>query len=206
MGLDLVSVYDENRLLRLYASVLSYGYLGDVAYHSDQYRWMGPKRYDYSGFKKLVANKGYEGEIAMFSEIDSASECSKCYENCQNCLRKRPDQAHMNKIETQWKTLQGKFFMISGANISCACTRSPNGIAPYSHLGDGNLHLVLVRHTSLFNNLRLLLRLSSQHQGFENLSFVETYRAKEFCFRAIDFQSRWNCDGEVQHQTDIRAK
>lgn len=49
LGLDLVSVYDERGLLRLYASVLSYGYLGDVAYHSDQYRWMGPRRYDFSG-------------------------------------------------------------------------------------------------------------------------------------------------------------
>lgn len=49
LGLDLVSVYDENNLLRLYASVLSYGYLGDVAYHSDKYRWMGPNRYNYSG-------------------------------------------------------------------------------------------------------------------------------------------------------------
>lgn len=49
IGLDLVSVYDENRLLRLYASVLSYGYLGDVAHHSDRHRWMGPRRYDYSG-------------------------------------------------------------------------------------------------------------------------------------------------------------
>lgn len=51
LGLDLVSVYDEQGLLRLYASVLSYGYLGDVAYHSDQYRWMGPRRYDFSGKK-----------------------------------------------------------------------------------------------------------------------------------------------------------
>lgn len=206
LGLDLVSVYDESRLLRLYASVLSYGYLGDVAYHSDQYRWMGPKRYEYSGFKKLIANKGYQGEIAMYSESTDSDKYEKCYEKCQQCLTKTNSDIEMNKVENSWKTLQGKFFMVSGANISCACIRSPNGIAPYSHLGDGNLHLILVRHTSLLNNLRLLLRLSSQDQTFEDLSFVETYRAKEFCFRAIDFQSRWNCDGEVQHQTDIRAK
>lgn len=49
MGLDLVSIYNDNRFLRLYASVSSYGYLGDVIYHSDRHRWMGPKRYDYSG-------------------------------------------------------------------------------------------------------------------------------------------------------------
>lgn len=49
LGLDLVSVYDNEQLLQLYASVLSYGYLGDVAHHSDRHRWLGPKRYDYSG-------------------------------------------------------------------------------------------------------------------------------------------------------------
>lgn len=48
-GLDLVSVYNENTLLKLYASVLSYGYLGDVALESEKYRWMGPKRYDFTG-------------------------------------------------------------------------------------------------------------------------------------------------------------
>lgn len=36
LGLDLVSVYDESRLLHLYASTLSYGFLGDVAHHSDR--------------------------------------------------------------------------------------------------------------------------------------------------------------------------
>lgn len=49
LGLDLVSVYNENKLLRLYASIISYGYLGDVLNESEKYRWMGPKRYEYSG-------------------------------------------------------------------------------------------------------------------------------------------------------------
>lgn len=102
--------------------------------------------------------------------------------------------------------MEGNFFMISGANITCSCKRSPNGIAPYTHMGDGNVHLVLVRHTSVFNNLRLLMRLSSKNSSVDDLPFVETYSAKEFCFRAIDIPSRWNCDGEVQQQTNIRAK
>lgn len=92
------------------------------------------------------------------------------------------------------------------ANISCACSHSPNGIAPYSHLGDGNMHLVLVRHGSFFNNLRLLLNLSNKKKHIEELPFVETYSAKEFCFRSLGSTSRWNCDGEIQHQSNIRAK
>lgn len=48
-GLDISSVHSNRTLLRLYASVLSYGYLGDVIRDSEKFRWMGPQRYDYSG-------------------------------------------------------------------------------------------------------------------------------------------------------------
>lgn len=53
-GLDLVSVYNEQRLLKLYGSVISYGYLGDVVFESEKYRWMGPKRYDFTGKSVLL--------------------------------------------------------------------------------------------------------------------------------------------------------
>lgn len=54
-GLDLSSVSNQNGLLKFYASVMSYGFLGDVAIESEKFRWMGPKRYDYSGkFKPLT--------------------------------------------------------------------------------------------------------------------------------------------------------
>ncbi|CAG9759791.1 unnamed protein product [Ceutorhynchus assimilis] len=203
LGLDLVSVYDEHNLLRLYASVLSYGYLGDVAYQSDQYRWMGPKRYDYSGFKKLMLNKGYQGEIAIYTEKKEV-EADDCRSNCQICDTAKGDN---KKVVCKWETIKGKFFMVSGANITCACSRSPQGIAPNCHLGDGKVNLVLVRHTSVINNLRLLLRLSSQDASVDNLPFVETFSAREFCFRAENgISSKWNCDGEIQHQTNIRAK
>lgn len=48
-GLDLASVSNSNGLVKFYASVMSYGFLGDVAIDSEKFRWMGPKRYDYSG-------------------------------------------------------------------------------------------------------------------------------------------------------------
>lgn len=174
-----------------------------------------------SGFRKLMKNRGYKGQVTMLSTRISTI---KCFENCDECLKKcdkssSPDEngsslpnesavSTTKAAEDQtWKTVEGKFFMISGANISCACDRSPSGIAPYGHLGDGNLHLVLVRHTSLFNNLRLLQRLTKLNYSVDDLSFVEIHRAKEFAFRAAeDKQSRWNCDGEVQGQTDIHAK
>lgn len=61
------------------------------------------------------------------------------------------------------KTINGKFFMVNGANISCACPRSPNGFSKYCHLCDGYIDLILVRHTTFLNNLRLLLAMSSRN-------------------------------------------
>lgn len=150
-----------------------------------------------------MRNKGYQGEIAIYSESEGIEEIT-CREKCERCeLNKKTE---CDKLGCKWQTLSGKFFMVSGANISCACSRSPKGIAPYSHLGDGMVHLVLVKHTTILNNLRLLLRLSSADSTVEDLPFVETVSAREFCFRAVGGNSRWNCDGEVQHQTNIRAK
>lgn len=63
-----------------------------------------------------------------------------------------------------WLTVRGKFFMVNGANVSCACTRSPQGFSPHCHIGDGCVDVILVRHTSLFNNIRMLLRLSSKQK------------------------------------------
>lgn len=260
-GLDVCSVSNSGSLLRFCASVLSYGYLGDVAAESEQYRWMGTRRYEYSGIKAFLSNRGYDAELQLLEEPMEPPETpltpqspvslgfdgtpSVCYANCQRCsiastlqeqrstlyapeddienlrtlqekeeqqigqdkeeqqqpqpqlqpvtkahqephllqmsasetalLRPRPSRPDTLRLQSggsgsygygsslslrsgeQWKIIRGKFFMICGANITCACARSPNGISRYSHLGDGSLDLILVRKTSLLNNLRFLL-------------------------------------------------
>lgn len=162
-GLDLSSVHSNSLLHRLYASVLSYGYLGDVIRDSENFRWMGPQRYDYSGFKKIIANKGYDGEIELLSDPCHPAASTRCMKNCSRCQR----HIHKNipdKDITKWLTVRGKFFMVNGANLSCACSRSPQGFSPHCHIGDGCVDVILVRHTSLINNIRMLLRLSSKNK------------------------------------------
>nr|XP_014092462.1 ceramide kinase [Bactrocera oleae]XP_036229324.1 ceramide kinase [Bactrocera oleae]XP_036229325.1 ceramide kinase [Bactrocera oleae]XP_036229326.1 ceramide kinase [Bactrocera oleae]XP_036229327.1 ceramide kinase [Bactrocera oleae]XP_036229328.1 ceramide kinase [Bactrocera oleae]XP_036229329.1 ceramide kinase [Bactrocera oleae] len=356
-GLDICSVRNREGVIRFCASVLSYGYLGDVAARSERYRWLGTKRYEFAGVKTFLTNNGYEAELRVFqpigdkklnaiaaaheegarSENVSTTDDTICYTNCTRCdaasiaqaalatkcalmqegvlasataptrvegdelptssnaslkscddsndgqsnttnylevggtaakLRGGnmcdasssnetmdfDDKKHINltdcdnnsemvcdaadgecapeiksKVESEWKTINGKFFMISGANITCACTRSPNGVARYSHLGDGYLDLILVRKTSLLNNVRLLINLMGRSGDIRNLPFVETYRTKKFCFRSpnanlaqdysisgscqpiaetVDYDddnglSRWNCDGEVVNDQEL---
>lgn len=184
------------RLLKLYASVLSYGFLGDVTMDSENYRWMGPKRYDYSGVKKFLRNRGYSGDITIQLEKEihdnvrvernNPHDRVRCLENCQRCQIASTKSNNPIDCDTEEVTVKGKFLMVNGANISCACSRSPQGFNPYSHLGDGYVDLILVRHTSFFNNIRLLLAMSSKTKKISDLPFVEIYRTKKFSFNGPD--------------------
>lgn len=77
--------------------------------------------------------------------------------NTKNNTTENTDDGHYVK------TINGKFFMVNGANISCACPRSPNGFSKYCHLCDGYIDLILVRHTTFMNNLRFLLAMSGRN-------------------------------------------
>lgn len=72
----------------------------------------------------------------------------------------------------RWRILRGRFFMVNGANLSCACARSPNGFSRFSHVGDGRVDLVLVRHTWMVRNLRLLLKLASRRGRIVSVYWV----------------------------------
>lgn len=194
----------------MYASVMSYGFLGDVSKEAEHYRSLGPKRYDYVGVKKFFKNAGYEAEIRILLDKEEededkedrkcnnknnnnsnglAVEGGKCLENCERCAMaisaederdsrgireelKELDNSSQSSSSDEivaenggrWKVIRGKFFMVCGANISCACDRSPQGMSPNCHLGDGCLDLILVNHSSFLNNLRLASRLSANGQ------------------------------------------
>lgn len=203
------------QLLKLYASVLSYGFLGDVTLESENYRWMGPKRYDYSGAKKFFRNRGYSGDITIHVENDVIDDVRidrnnphdgvRCLENCQRCLEASTKSANPIDCDTQEVTVSGKFLMVNGANISCACSRSPQGFNPYCHLGDGYLDLILVRHTSFFNNIRLLLAMSSKSKKISDLPFVEIYRTKKFTFKGrvvTAYQGHGHDNGAIDDELD----
>ncbi|VTJ92374.1 Hypothetical predicted protein, partial [Marmota monax] len=66
------------------------------------------------------------------------------------------------KVE-EWHVICGKFLAINATNMSCACPRSPRGLSPAAHLGDGTFDLILIRKCSRFNFLRFLLRHTNQY-------------------------------------------
>ena len=53
--MDICSVWQTDMFLKYSVSMMGYGYFGDLLKESEKFRWMGPKRYDYAGFKKFFS-------------------------------------------------------------------------------------------------------------------------------------------------------
>lgn len=206
--------------------MVAYGYLGDIAYENDAYRFLGPRRYEYVGFKKIMKNRGYNAEVLIQQEPTTRQDCdTKCYENCNVCST--PEAAAVpSEAQEQFKRITGNFFMVNSANISCACDRSPSGFSPTCHLGDGYMHLILVRHGSIWQNIKLLLKMGGGKGEISEFPFVELYRTKKVYFKATEgtslnsladstqpisvgpnkHASVWNCDGEVVQESEVMVR
>lgn len=63
----------ETQLIRYATTLLGYGFFGDVLVDSETNRWMGPKRYDWAGFKKILGHRLYNGEIKLFVSNEDGS-------------------------------------------------------------------------------------------------------------------------------------
>lgn len=163
----------------------------------------------------------------ILEEPPNRTDCDiKCYENCSVCSKPDDGPSTLTEGQEHFKRITGKFLMINCANISCACDRSPSGFSPTCHLGDGYIHLILVRHGSILNNVKLLLRMASGKKEISELPFVEVHRTKKIYVKAINgtsmgsitdstqplplgpnkYSSVWNCDGEVVQDTDVMVR
>jgi hypothetical protein len=55
------------------ATMLAYGFFGDIIHQSDKWRCLGPLRYDLAGFCQFIRNRSYHSEVTMtLSPHDSA--------------------------------------------------------------------------------------------------------------------------------------
>ncbi|XP_025071559.1 ceramide kinase isoform X3 [Alligator sinensis] len=189
--LDVSSIHHNNTFLKYSVSLLGYGFYGDILKDSEKKRWMGPMRYDFSGFKTFLSHQYYEGTVSFQpakGTVGSPRDKESCRTGCHICRQtKQLEEQQKNygfehkEVEDEWKVIKGKFLAINAVNMSCACPRSPKGLSPAAHLADGSADLILVRKCSRFNFLRYLVRHTNQDDQFD-FPFVDVYRVKRFQF------------------------
>ncbi|XP_062931769.1 ceramide kinase isoform X2 [Cynocephalus volans] len=248
LPMDVSSVHHNSTLLRYSVSLLGYGFYGDIIKDSEKKRWMGLVRYDFSGLKTFLSHHCYEGTVSFLPAqhtVGSPRDRKPCRAGCFVCRQSKQQLEEEQKkalygLENteeveEWQVICGKFLAINAANMSCACRRSPMGLSPAAHLGDGSCDLILIRKCSRFNFLRFLVRHTNQCDQFD-FTFVEVYRVKKFQFTSkrvedddSDLQeegkkrfgqicsdhrsccctvssSCWNCDGELLHSSAIEVR
>ncbi|XP_059153792.1 ceramide kinase-like [Physella acuta] len=209
IGMDVTALYKKEEFVKYTVTMSGYGYYGDLLKESETLRWMGPKRYTWSGFKTFLANKAYEGEVSFLlaSEEDShPRDHTVCYAGCEKCRKAgmRSELTSSSQIELDlgaaseglsahrranfmlkdgWHHVKGRFSAINLVTISCRCSLSPQGMSPSSHLGDGCMDLILIQDCSRLDYLRHLARIPDSRSDQFDFDFIQVYRVKEFCFQ-----------------------
>ncbi|KAM4523927.1 ceramide kinase [Fundulus diaphanus] len=194
--MDVCSVHHNNVFLKYSVSLLGYGFYGDVLTESERNRWLGPARYDLSGFKTFLSHNHYEGTVSFLPAEDNVGhprDKLQCRSGCRICQHKHSSKEEHNEVSEEeekpaegsdidWSVIHGKFIAINSANMSCACPRSPKGLSPSAHLADGTTDLILVRKCSRLDFFKHLLRHTNKDDQFDHW-FVEVHRVRKFRFQ-----------------------
>ncbi|XP_052111263.1 ceramide kinase [Arachis duranensis] len=220
--------------MRYTASFAGYGFYGDVITESENYRWMGPKRYDYAGTMVFLKHRSYEAEIAYLdvgsdepnltskrrhednmSELNTRkSERRVCCVDCKICNENSDPTStgissltpHLYSEGGKWKKSKGRFLSVGAALISCRNDKAPDGLVVDAHLSDGFLHLILIRECPHASYLRHLIQLTKSGGSPLNFQFVEHHKTPTFTFTSMGKESVWNLDGEIFEAHQLSAQ
>lgn len=166
------------------STTLSCGYLADIIEQSNQWRRLGPARYNLSGMIQFIRNKSSHFHLQIHQKNNSTNEILEnlCGKSCSS-----------SAIE-----VEGDYELINCLNVSCRCVKSRYGMSPFVKCDDGLFDLVLVKHSTRTNFLRFLLTVANDSTNLDQLSNVQRYRTN--LVRIIPSNSNevhWSCDGEL---------
>lgn len=191
INIDISAVHEaegSGSLIRYATSCLGYGFLADVLVESEKNRWMGPKRYDWAGLKRLMSLKAYHGELRLhISTMDgSPRDSHPCLSDCALCAKSAQRAKYLvEDADGSVLTIRGKFLSVNAATMACRCHKSKKGLSPAAHLGNGCSDVVVVSSPcSRLDYVRFLMRTGlNMSQSAFDLPFVDVYRVREFEYR-----------------------
>ncbi|XP_075552025.1 ceramide kinase [Dermacentor variabilis] len=231
IGVDVASIHSGERLVRYSSGFLSYGFFGDNIKASEKFRWMGPLRYNWTGWQTFLKHHVYEGELKLLVQPETTDAnydpagTDRCRAGCEVC-HTAPGDIPLQVLNTSdihaenkpyWLGIQGHFLSVSCALMANRCARSTAGVAPTAHLGNGLMDVVLVSQCSRRNFLRFLVALANSETCSPfKFPFVHCFRTSclEFVPKTPDSSDEgtvkhtgsWQCDGELLPETSLLVR
>ena len=71
---SIFKVHNEHGFVRFMATMLAYGFFGDIIQQSDRWRCLGPLRYDLAGFFQFIRNKSYHTELTITLSAEESAK------------------------------------------------------------------------------------------------------------------------------------
>lgn len=199
MPLDLIEIhnvtnFDKNEKAVYCASMLAYGFFADGVVAAENYRWMGPARYDFTGFNQFLSLKSYLVEIKYRRKLSPPIH-QECLKDCKICLKdpERPApyrkrtltehkgleqhatlkegernlEQHDEKKEkkAEWEIRTGVLVSLNVVSMACKHPKTSLGMSPTAHLSDGTFTIILIKECNSAQFLRFLLRLQSNSKN-----------------------------------------
>ncbi|CAF0969065.1 unnamed protein product [Rotaria sordida] len=183
--IDINTVHSECCFVHLMATMVSYGFFGNLIQQSDNWRAFGPFRYDMAGFYEFFRNNSYETELTITQPVENCSPeilIDSIDRHLFDNSAKRQD--NQNSLENQ----------------TINAIQSPTSL-PIKCKGDGSFDVILVKSSWHLDFYRFLRHVADDGRTIDGLSNVERYRATEVIIRPIVTSqtrlSNWACDGEA---------
>ncbi|EFP02763.1 hypothetical protein GCK72_001838 [Caenorhabditis remanei] len=201
-NVDVCTVHQHQKLIRISANAISYGWLGDVLRDSEEYRCLGPVRYQWSALRTTIRHPIYRG-IVQFSlshkeDVNPKDQLPPCLEPCPVCNKSQGD----DKYDYHW---HAEFTHVICCVIPTVTPFTPHGLAPFTGIGDGTLDLALVPRISRFHNMQFMRKVAMYggKQLYELDPSLNCYRVTKWSYQPDSDQNDpgvWNLDGEILEQ------
>ncbi|VDO64073.1 unnamed protein product [Heligmosomoides polygyrus] len=216
-NVDVCTVHEDNKLLRISANAISYGWLGDVLRDSERYRCLGPIRYQWSALRTTIRHPIYKGKVS-FSLSRKETEDPKqllppCAKPCPSC-----DAIDSESPSTQLSSTSprydyhwhAEFTHVICCVIPTVTPFTPYGLAPFTGIGDGTLDLALVPRISRCRNIQFMRKVAMYGgKGVYQLDrTLCCFRVLRWSFEPDHDQEDpgiWNLDGEILKQPKDKA-
>ncbi|CAD6184667.1 unnamed protein product [Caenorhabditis auriculariae] len=197
-NVDVCTVHRDSKLIRISANAISYGWLGDVLRDSENYRCLGPIRYQWSALRTTIRNPTYRGTVQFTlshkETVDPRTKMPQCIKNCPVCEKPGKESDETTQYDYHF---HDEFSHVICCVIPTVTPFTPHGLAPYTGIGDGTLDLALIPKVSRFRNMQFMRRLYSSDRT------LVCYRVVRWSYQPDADQEDpgvWNLDGEILEQ------
>jgi len=201
--LDILQVQQDGEKDTFSFLSINWGMISDVDFESERYRFMGGARFTVGAVIRIANLRVYPGILEYvpaktrpFKNCTRAIDCTECF--AANQEEEAVEAGEEIAEEEVWERMEDEFVTIIGCNFSKLSYDLH--CAPYAHLSDGNIDLIVVKKCPRADLTNLFLQMETgefvNNSSFNSKPFVHYLKVKKFKLTSNSTSTVFGFDGE----------